>query len=94
MTLKDHILKTAVRLARAKGYTHITRDQIATECNCGTGTINYHYGSMPVLLREVMREAIKSADLEIIAQGLAERHPVIVQAPEVLRSAAARYLTA
>lgn len=93
MSLKLKILITAVRLSGQRGYTHVTRDEIAAAANCGTGTINYHYGDINGLVRAVMRHAVEHRILAIVAQGLAERHPVATHAPMDLQQAAAHHLT-
>lgn len=90
--MKLAILKAAVELARAKGFRKFSRLEVARKADTATGTVSYHYGDMGGLRTAVMQHAIDHEVLEIVAQGLAERHVLVLKAPEVLRRKAARCL--
>lgn len=87
--MKSDILKAAVRLAKSKGFRNFSRDDVATAAETATGTVSYHYRGMTGLRRAVMQYAIDNEVLEVIAQGLAERHVLALKAPEELRLRAA-----
>jgi AcrR family transcriptional regulator len=92
--LKAEIFSAAVDLARTRGYRHFTQYHVAEKAKTAKGTVTYHFKSMERLRIEVMRHAIRAEILEIIAQGLAERHAVVLQdCPEALRRRAARVLS-
>lgn len=90
--LHDKILASALRLARTQGFRKFTRAAVAKAAGCATGTVNYHFDSIAALRLSVMERAIEREDLQVIAQGLAEKHTLVMQAPEKLRRKAARHL--
>jgi hypothetical protein len=44
--LKATILGAAVSVARKNGLHRLTRLDVATAAECGTGTVSYHFGDM------------------------------------------------
>lgn len=70
-TTRTHILKACLTLAAKHGYRSITRDQIAAEAGVHPSNVSYHLGTMIELRRTVMREAVRTECLPVIAQGLA-----------------------
>jgi len=90
--LKQAILRAAVRLARSRGFRSFLRRDVALEARTATGTVSYHFGDMDELRAAVMTHAIQHEVLEIVAQGLAERHVLALKAPEALRRKAAQRL--
>lgn len=82
---KDEILTVALPLAEADGYQCVTRDQIAKAAGCSGPTVQYHFGTMAQLRRDIMRQAIKRECLRVVAQGLASGDAQAVKAPEDLR---------
>lgn len=79
------ILQAAIQLSKKHGYNKITRDQIAELAGVATGTINAYFGTMVKLRRAIMREAIKTQVLEVIAQGLSHGDPHAQKAPAGLK---------
>ena len=72
---QNEVLDAAVRLAMQVGYQQITRDAVAAEAGCGCGTVNVCYRSMEELRREVVRRAIVTKNLIVVAQYLADPNP-------------------
>jgi AcrR family transcriptional regulator len=72
---QNEVLDAAVRLSMQVGYQQITRDAVAVEADCGSGTVNVCYRSMDVLRRAVVDRAIATQNLIIIAQYLADPNP-------------------
>lgn len=83
------ILQAAIEQAKTDGYQWITRDAVAEAAGVSPGTVNTAYGTMPALKRAVLQAAVDGGVLEIVAQGLADRHPIVMNAPEDVRRAAA-----
>lgn len=66
------ILKVSTELAeKAGGFSRLTRELIAKEIGCADGLISRYFGTMSELRRAIMRSAILTENLSIIAQGLA-----------------------
>ena len=86
---RAEVLAAAIALAERKGYTHLIRDEIATEAKCSTGLVTQYFGTLECLKRAVVSHAVHAENLIIIAQALAARHPKAQRAPEELRRRAA-----
>lgn len=86
------ILAAALTCAIEKGYSRVTREDIAKRANIAPTLIPYHMGTMPSLRRDIMREAVRVECLPVIAQGLALRDSHALKAPEELRRRAVEAL--
>lgn len=102
MTDRDTtILDAAARLARERGYRNITRAMLADATGYSAGSIS-NFGrtsicnttqpagtdNMSRIRDALMARAVEDGDLDVIAQGLADRHPVALAAPVALRTTA------
>lgn len=85
----QRILDAALELAEENGYQWITRAEVARVAEVSPATINNVYSTMVDLKRAVLAEAVVRENLAIVAQGLADRHEIVMAAPETLRKAAA-----
>lgn len=86
------ILEVALRLAAAKGYTRVTRDEIAAAAGCSSGLVSRYLGTMTQCRRLLMRKAVERGVTRIVAQGLADGNPHAAKASPELRAAAAALL--
>lgn len=82
---KAQILGAALIACQSAGFSRVTREQIASLAACPPTLISYYFGTMQALRRAIMREAVASECLPVIAQGLALRDPHALKAPEDLR---------
>ena len=82
---RDEILTAALVVAAKYHYAHITRSQVAAEAGITGPTVQHYFGTMAKLRRAVMRTAIHSRCLKVIAQGLVADDPHAKGAPEALR---------
>ena len=94
------IIAAATALAVTHGYGNVTRDQIAAATGMASGTVSNYGGqrftnggvptgsAMDRIRDAVLRAAVRDGVLAIVAQGLANREPVALEAPEQLRMAA------
>ena len=89
---RDHILAAAVRIAEESGYAHITQADVAEAAGVSPGLVT-RYFTMTVLRTRIMSEAVRLEILPIVAQGLADGHPLATTAPTKLKNRAARTLT-
>ena len=89
---KEHILDTAVAVARSFGYNKITRDQVAEAAGVSPGLISRYFPAMAQLRKAVMRQAVRHEIPEIIAQGLAADDDRAKSAPSELKSKACQLL--
>jgi len=85
---REHILNTAVGMARDVGYHKITRDSIAEGAGVSMGLVTRYFGTMKQLRRAIVRAAITQEIPEIIAQGLANGDNQAKKAPDDLKAKA------
>ena len=83
--LKDKILDAAFTLACECGYRGIRRDAIAERAGVAGGTVNLHYLTMDNLKAAIMKRAIESEQLDILAAGMAEGDQTAMKAPKALK---------
>ena len=88
-----NVLEAAVQAALVHGYQWITRDDVAERANVSTATVSNAFGTMPDLKRAVLREAVRRPVLAIVAQGLADRHQIALDAPPHVKEQALATLT-
>lgn len=74
--LRGRIMRAACTLAEKEGYTNVRRNDIAAMAEVGNGSVNNLVGDMPELRDEIMREAVRTENLTIIAQGLTMADPI------------------
>lgn len=82
---KEDLLAAALPLAAERGYTRVTRNDIAQRAGVSGPVIHYHFGTMAQFQRELMRYAVLKENLAVVAQGLAAGDKQAKKAPEVIR---------
>lgn len=85
---KEQILAVALVLAEADGYQRVTRDEIAHAAGLSGPTVQYHFGTMAQLRRDLMRYAIRRNSLRVIGQGVASGDAQTAKLSEEVRLAA------
>ena len=88
------ILAAAVKLSEKHGYSNITREMVAVAAKCSPALISAYYGSFEPLRSAVLRHAVVTSNLTILAQGLVARHRIALAAPQALKAKAAKLLIA
>jgi len=89
---RKKILAAAIRLCHTKSYMSITRTEIAVAAGVSDGLVTIYFGTMTQLRRVIMREAVKTSSIEIIAQGLVDYNPYAKKASEADRRRAAELI--
>lgn len=87
------VLEAALAAAVEHGYQWITRDDVAARAGVSNATVSNAYGDMVDLKRRVLREAVARPVLAIVAQGLADRHAIALDAPPHVKEQALATLT-
>lgn len=90
----EQLLDVALQLAAKHGLAHITRMQIATAADVSPALVSARLGTMEDMRRSVMRRAIKTETLPVIAAGLLARNTYALKAPEELRQRAIASISA
>lgn len=87
------ILAAAMELAAEDSYQWITREQVAALAGVASGTINSAFGTMVELKRAVIRRAIQTENLKIVAEALGAAHPIaLAECPPDLRARALAHI--
>ena len=85
---KDEILTAAIPLAEEHGFANVTRNMIADSLGVAPTTVQYHFGTMTTLRKEIVRRAVKSGNLSVIAQAVAAKHTAVQKIEPELKQAA------
>lgn len=88
---RSALIKSALVLARTRGYQAITLTDAAVRCG-RSKMWACNVMQLSDLQDAVMQRACEIGDLRVIAQGLATRHPVALALPEDVRRAAGEAL--
>lgn len=89
---KAAILSAAMVAAGKLGFGNIRQKDIADAAECGHGTVTLYWRTMGQMRRAIMREAIKTHNVKIVAQGLGINDPDAKKAPPELKQKAAAFL--
>lgn len=82
------ILSAAVSLSRSAPYTRVTNLQIAECAGVSKSLVRRYFPRMEDFHTAIMETAVSDEILEIIATGIASRHPLALRAPAPLRKKA------
>lgn len=90
---KEQILAAAITIAEQPGgWARMTRESVAREAQCADGLVSKYFGTMVTFRRSVMRHAIETENLAIIAQGLADNDMYAKKASPELKGKALKIL--
>ena len=87
-------MQTALSQAEKIGYNRVTREVVAKHVPCAPSLVSHYWGTVEQLQKSILREAVKSKNLKIIAQGLVSRSPITRRVPMEIKQAALQTLTA
>lgn len=76
---KAKILEVAYELASRVGFKGFNRNAVAAGAGVAAGVINLRWGSMPQLLDEVAREAVRQGNVNLLRQAQAVGNPIAVE---------------
>lgn len=89
---KENLLNAALRIASRVGYQNVRRDDIARLADVSPNLVTYHFNTMTQLKRDLIRHAIKTEALDVIAQGLAVNDPHARKVSDDVKARAAQLL--
>lgn len=84
----EQLLDAALRVAARHGLAQTTRAQIAEAAGVSPALVSHHLGTMEAMRRSVMRRAIATETLPVIAEGLLARDKFAMKASPELRQRA------
>lgn len=89
---REEILKIAMAIAIKSGLPAVSGTAIAKRMGVSRPAVAYHIPNVQALRDDVMREAVTSEILSLIAHGLSVGNPIATAAPAKLRRRAAESL--
>lgn len=88
----DELLAAALQLSETIGYQKLSRRQIGDAVGVCEALVTHRLGTMPNVRRAIMRAAIATSNVRVIAQGLAADDPHARKAPDALKQQAAAWM--
>jgi len=89
---KARILQAAVRLSLLGSYRDPSRSQVARLAKCSENLVSFHFKDMAGLRSAVIEHAVTNSIPGLVAQGVACRDPIALQAPPHVRAAAVEFV--
>ncbi len=81
---RDEVLEVALALSIEGCYRNVTRQDIAERIGITPQAIQHHIGTMADLRRDIVRAAVRTVCLPVIAQAMAYKDPHVMKAPAEL----------
>lgn len=85
---EQEVLMAALDCARDLGYAFMTRRDIAEYADCSESLVSHYLGSMEQVRLEVMKVAVVTEDVTVLAQGIFFKNPEALKASKELRQQA------
>lgn len=85
---RAQILSAALALAEKQGYRNLTLQQIADAAGVSKGLPMVYFGTMTAIRRAIVREAVRTCNLKVVAQALVAADPHVKKADPDLKSKA------
>jgi len=89
---KENIMQCAMKLAEKHGYTKISSTLIAEAAGISHVSVIKYFGTMQQLRNDIMRKAVKTRNLKIVAQGLCAGDKQAKKADQSLKEEALKCL--
>lgn len=88
-TREEQILNAGLEIgARQGGWNKLTLVEAAKQAGCTHGLVLHYFSTVKQFKRRVMREAIRTGNLSVIAQGLAAGDSCAQKASDEVKSQA------
>lgn len=89
---KQHITEQGLTLARNGHYLLFTRGELAAACCVTPGVITAYFGGIDNVRGAVLELAIERKVIEVIAQALVQRDPLIANINDELKQKAIKFI--
>jgi AcrR family transcriptional regulator len=85
---KAQVVATALALAEKSHYLQVTRVQVAEALDITPQSVRHYFSTMPQMRGDMVRTAIKTSNLVVIAQAVTAKDPRALKvSKEVIREA-------
>lgn len=86
------LVAIALKLAERSSYIQVKREDVAAAADVATSTVNYVIGGASALREAIVAEAVRTENATVVAQALGMRHPLAVDASDVLKARAVQLI--
>ena len=88
----DEFALIGMNLAERSSYIQVKREQIAAAAGVASSSVNYALGGAEHVRNAIITKAIECENVTVLAQAIAMRHPLAVNAPRLLKARAVQLL--
>jgi len=89
---KRHIIKCCISHSADYSFKTITINLAAALAKVSRSTVCRYYKTHEEIQDQIMELAVQTECIEVIAQGLASRHPLALDASQILKERAAKHI--
>lgn len=89
---RSQMVAAGLKLSHELGYDRVTGSMIAEVVGLSKSSVMQRFGTMAELRNCVMREAVRTGDAAVVAQGLAALDPIAKDAPAAIKEKALQHL--
>ncbi len=89
---RAELVTAALAVAARDGWGTLTHAAVAVQAGVSQGLVVKYLGTKPQMLRAVMREAVRTSVLPVVAEGLARRDPHALRCTQDLKDRAAAHV--
>ena len=79
------MLDAAIQLAERRGYTNVTRAQIADRVGCSPQLVNRYLGNLMQVRAQLLARAIETENARVIAQGILNNDPAVAHLEDQIK---------
>jgi AcrR family transcriptional regulator len=77
--MREKITKAALSLAVKQGYRLVRRDDVAEKAGVSIGLVTHYFGGMEGLRDAIVKQALASNNLQVMAEALVAQHPAMAE---------------
>jgi len=85
---KEQFIKTGLDLAARGHYLTVRGQNVTDKVGVSTGLLQNYFATLLHFRKAIVRKAIKDGQLQVIAQAMGARDPLVKRCPEHLKRAA------
>ncbi len=89
---KAQLLAAAVKASVKAGYKAVTREAVATEAKVSATLLTRYFGDMDGLRTAMVKSAVETGNIKLIAEALTHKHPSVRAAKEKYKAEVIKYL--
>lgn len=89
---RGEYLEIALQLAQDSNYMQVTPDAIAAFAGVSVGSVYYALGTLTDMRDCIVRKAVETENVTVVAQALGLQHSAALEAPQLLKARAVKLI--